>query len=400
MAIVGAGECGTRAAYALREAGYNGPVTLIGDEASLPYERPPLSKPSNRGIEHKLICDTAQLEAAGITYLPGTRVTSLDSARKVISLDKQGHLPYERLLLATGATPRRLTCPGGELTHVLRTLEDAKRLYEMASTGARFAIIGAGLIGMELAACLKKLGIDVTVIDVATRPLGRAVPDVLARRIHERHVEEGVKFRFDAIVEEIDKFGVRLTDKSLVAADVVITAIGVAPNISLAKASGVSTQDGVLVDAFLRTSASDIFAAGDCARLDLGAGKTARYETWRNARVQGEIAARNMAGGAQPITTQPWFWSDQYELGLQVVGLPSRDHVNITRHLVDGAEIVFFLDEHGRLAAAAGLGPGGAIAKDIRLAEMLIDTQVSLDTKLLADPTVSLKSFLKRTQLA
>ncbi|WP_292451852.1 FAD-dependent oxidoreductase [Mesorhizobium sp.] len=400
MVIVGAGECGTRAAYTLREAGYDGPVTLIGDEASLPYERPPLSKPSSIGIEHRLICDAAQLENAGIKYLAGIRVTSLDPERKTVSLDNQGSLSYERLLLSTGAAPRRLTCPGEELAHVLRTLEDAKRLYKMAFAGSRIAIVGAGLIGMELAACLQRLGTQVTVIDVATRPLERAVPDVLARRLHERHVKEGVRFRFNAIVEEIDRSGVLLNDGTTVAADVVITAIGVTPNTSLAKGSGISTQNGILVDTFLRTTVPDIFAAGDCACLDLGQGKAVRYETWRNARVQGELAGRNMAGAAQTITTRPWFWSDQYELGLQVVGLPSAEHVTVTRHLSGGAEIIFFLDGHRHLAAAAGLGPGGAVAKDIRLAEMLIDAEVGLDLKLIGDPAVSLKSFLRRTQPA
>ena len=399
IVIVGAGECGTRAAFALRHAGYDGPVTLLGEEAGLPYERPPLSKVDG-GHAPRCVCDLEKLTSAEIAYLPAARAMAVDAGRKTVALQGGSSLRFDRLLLATGARPRALACPGGERAHVFRTFENAKAVHGAAGAGSRVAIVGAGLIGMELAATLSSRGAEVTVIEAAQRPLGRAVPAALAWRLHRRHVEAGVSFVVGAAVDRIDEDTVYLQDGRSVPADVVVVAIGVIPNTSLAEASGLATGNGILVDACLRTSAPDIFAAGDCACLDLGLERPIRYETWRNAQTQGELAGRNMVGRSDAFRRQPWFWSDQYELGLQVVGLPSDEHVRVSRRLSDEAEIEFFLDRRGTLTAAAGLGPGNAVAKEIRIAEMLIDAGTSPSARTLSDPTTNLKVLLKQARAA
>ena len=400
MVIIGAGECGTRAAFALREVGWSGQIALIGEEPGLPYERPPLSKPDGQDAPRRNVCDFERLATADIDYLPGERVATLDVERKTVSLRSGNSLSYKRLLLATGAKPRQLTCPGGRRAHVFRTIQDAKVVYGMAGPEISVVIIGAGLIGMELAACLRTRGAAVTVIEAARRPMARAVPAALARRLHDRHVRAGVNFVFGASISGIDGSSVVLCGEAPVPADVVVSAIGVIPDTALAEACGLATGNGILVDFQLRTSVPDIFAAGDCACLDRGDGYRIRYENWRSARDQGELAARNMAGAKEMFSTQPWFWSDQYDLGLQVVGLPSDELVTITRNLSNNAELKFFLDDDGMFAGAAGLGPGNSVGKEIRLAEMLIDARAKPDAVALADPATSLKSHLKAARAA
>ncbi len=396
MVIIGAGECGTRAAFALREAGWTGPVTLIGDEPGLPYERPPLSKPEGGDVQRKAICDAAALDAAGIAYRAGAAVRTIDRAARRVTLD-DGTLVYDRLLLATGARPRRLSCPGAERALDFRSHADAQTVFA-AATGGPVAIIGAGLIGMELAAVLRGKGLAVTVIEAGPKPLARAVPPHFAAALHDRHRTEGVAFRFGQGIAAIDAQGVALVSGERIAAGLVVSAIGVTPDIALAQASGLAVGDGILTDRRLATSDPGILAAGDCAAVAQPGGGHIRSETWRNARAQAETAARNMLGQAQDFAGLPWFWSDQFDLGLQVAGLPQPGHDRVTR-AQPGAEIAFFLDA-GRLIAAAGLGRGNAVAKDIKLAEMLILAGASPDPAALADPAVNLKALLKSAKAA
>ncbi|MBA8879207.1 NAD(P)/FAD-dependent oxidoreductase [Phyllobacterium myrsinacearum] len=398
IVIVGAGECGTRAAFALREAGYSETVTLIGAEPHLPYERPPLSKPASEGVQLKSICTKDALRAARIAYYQGTSAAKLDVHSKLLTLDDGNAVKYDALLLATGASPRRLTCTGAEYVLDFRTYSDARAIFSLANHGARFAIVGGGLIGMELAAVLRGKGVAVSVIEAAPRPLGRAVPARFAAKLHARHVEEGVSFYLGQGIAAITVGAVILSDGTAVPADVTVSAIGVVPEISLAEAAGLATGNGVLTDAGLRTSDPHIYAAGDCAAVLQANGSHVRFECWRNARAQAETAARNMAGTTVNFTTIPWFWSDQYDLGLQVAGLSQPGHASVVRPLSNG-EMEFYLDE-GRLIAAAGLGTGNSVAKDIKLAEMLIAAGISPDPDLLADPAVNLKSLLKNVRAA
>ncbi|ACB96095.1 NAD(P)/FAD-dependent oxidoreductase [Beijerinckia indica] len=398
IVIIGAGECGTRAAFALREAEYSGPVTLVGAEPHLPYERPPLSKSMSGVVQMKLICASEALEAAGIDYLQGLSASKLNAEAGSVILSDGRVLKYEKLLLATGARPRRLTCPGAELALDFRTYADAEAIFSHAAKGRHVAIIGGGLIGMELASVLRGKNISVSVIEAAPRPLGRAVPARLAEKLYARHMAEGVGFHLDRGVVAISHDGVTLTDGSIVPADLVVSAIGVLPEVALAEAAGLATGNGILTDMYLRTSTPNIFAAGDCAAVMQPGGGHIRYEAWRNARTQAETAARNMAGAAEAFAAIPWFWSDQYDLGLQVAGLPQPAHQSVLRSLMTG-ELEFYLDD-GRLVAVAGLGVGNSLAKDIKLAEMLIAAGASPDPVALADPGTNLKTFLKNARAA
>lgn len=398
IVIIGAGECGTRAAFALREAGFLEAVTLVGSEPHLPYERPPLSKPIEGAVQLKPICGAQALEASGIDYLQGVSASSIDVESHTVALSDGRVLTYGKLLLATGARPRRLTCPGAERALDFRTYADAETIFSGAEIGKSVAIVGGGLIGMELAAVLRKKRVAVSIIEAAPKPLGRAVPTRFAAKLHARHLGEGVQFHLGQGVAEITDDAVYLADRVVVPADIVVAAIGVQPDMALAESAGLATGNGVLVDIFLRTSNPDIFAAGDCAAVSLASGGHVRLESWRNARSQAETAARNMVGGNDAFLAIPWFWTDQYDLGLQVAGLPQPAHQAVVRCLAEG-ELEFYLDG-GRLVAAAGLGAGNTIAKDIKLAEMLIAAGAAVDAASLADPAVNLKTLLKSARAA
>ncbi|RUM23219.1 ferredoxin reductase [Rhizobium vallis] len=398
IVIIGAGECGTRAAFALREAGYSRSIKLVGAEPHLPYERPPLSKPASGAVQMKLICTEDMLEAAGIDYIKGLSASKVDTEAGAVTLSNGRVVAYEKLLFATGARPRRLTCPGRERTLDFRSHADAEAIFANARAGRNVAVIGGGLIGMELASVLRGKDIAVSVIEAAPKPLGRAVPPRFAEKLHARHVAEGVEFHLDRGVAGITEDGVILTDGRVVRADLVVSAIGVAPDIALAHEAGLSTGNGILTDVHLRTSRPNIFAAGDCAAVGQPDGGHMRFESWRNARAQAETAARNMIGAAEAFAALPWFWSDQYDLGLQVVGLPQPTHQSVLRATIDG-ELEFYLDA-SRLVAAAGLGVGNGVAKDIKLAEMLIAAGINPEPAALADPSLNLKALLKGTRAA
>ncbi|EJJ29871.1 NAD(P)/FAD-dependent oxidoreductase [Rhizobium sp. CF142] len=398
IVIIGAGECGTRAAFALREAGYSGSITLAGAEPHLPYERPPLSKPMDGAAQMKLICAEDVLAAAGIDYLKGVSASKLDVDAATVILSDGQVLPYKKLLLAIGARPRRLACPGAERALDFRTHADAEAIFANARPSRSVAIIGGGLIGMELASVLRGKGVAVSVIEAAPKILGRAVPPRFAEKLHARHIAEGVGFHLDRGVVAVSDDGVLLTDGSMVLAQLIVSAIGVTPEITLAQEAGLATGNGILTDAHLRTSAPNIFAAGDCAAVSQPGGGHARFESWRNARAQAEVAARNMIGAAEAFAAIPWFWSDQYDLGLQVAGLPQPEHQSVVRSLGDD-ELEFYL-EGGRLVAAAGLGVGNGLAKDIKLAELLIAAGVHPDPAALADPNMNLKALLKSASAA
>ncbi|EJC67088.1 NAD(P)H-nitrite reductase [Rhizobium leguminosarum bv. viciae WSM1455] len=398
IVIIGAGESGTRAAFALREAGYSGSVTLVGAEPHLPYERPPLSKTVNGAVQMKLICGAAALEATGIAYIEGVSASRLDTDAGTVTLSDGRQLRYEKLLLATGARPRRLTCPGAEHALDFRTHADAEAIFSDVAPGRSVAIVGAGLIGMELASVLRGKDVAVSVIEAAPKPLGRAVPARFAEKLHARHVAEGVRFHLNLGVAAVGNDRITLTDGSVIHADLVVSAIGVLPDIALAEASGLAIGNGILTDTRLRTSAPNVFAAGDCAAVAQPGGGHIRYESWRNARTQAETAARNMAGAAEAFIALPWFWSDQYDLGLHVAGLPQPSQQSVLRSVAEG-DLEFYLD-NGRLVAAAGLGIGNGLARHIKLAEMLIAAGISPDPAELADPGINLKTLLKSARAA
>jgi len=404
MIIVGAGETGARAAFALREGGYQGRVVLVGSENHLPYERPPLSKRALAdSFEPKYVASADRYEAAGIELLLGQTVGSIDRGSKAVRLGDGTIYFYEKLLLATGARPRPF--PGlavdEKQVFCLRTFADARALRPWIRQNRKIAIVGGGFIGLELAALARQSGADVVLVEALPRVLMRGVPEELAVRLQVRHQAEGVDIRCGTAISAVDLHAtgvsIRLADQTEIKADIVVVGIGAIPNVELASGAGLHVENGILVDEYLFTSDPDILAAGDCCNFPLPIydGRRVRLESWRSAQEQGGLAAMNMLGEAKPVNSAPWFWSDQYDLTLQVAGLPEEGSSLVARPQEDDGLILFHLAADGRLIAASGLGAGHAIARDIRLAEMLILAGACPDAAILADPTSKLKSLLR-----
>jgi len=401
--IIGAGECGGRAALALRDLGYEGPVTLVGDEPHLPYERPPLSKEAMTGEAPaiKAIATDALFAERSIRHIHSVRAVAIDRAAHAVRLSDGSSLAYGKLLLATGSVPRKLPMPGlGPRCIYLRTFDDALAIRAHLGAGNRVAIIGGGFIGLELAAAARKLGATVTVIEAQLRILMRGVPAEIAEIIRKAHEAEGVSIRagqgIAAIAGEGAEVGITLADGQKIVADLMVIGIGAMPVTALAAEAGLTIDNGIAVDDRLQTEDPDIFAAGDCCSFPLAiyGGRRVRLEAWRNAQEQGALAARNMLGADEAHAAVPWFWSDQYGLTLQIAGLSDEGRTSVRRDLDDDAFILFHLAEDGRLVAASGIGPGNAVARDIRLAEMLIAKRASPAPEALGSQTVKLKSLL------
>ncbi|RVD30005.1 FAD-dependent oxidoreductase [Mesorhizobium sp. M4B.F.Ca.ET.017.02.2.1] len=403
MVIIGAGECGGRAALTLRDLGYEGPVTLVGDEPHLPYERPPLSKEAMTGPAPaiKSITSDAVLAERSIRHIHSVRAVAIDRAERLVRLSDGSSLRYDKLLLATGSLPRKLPMPGlGERCVYLRTFNDALAIRAHLNPKNRVAIIGGGFIGLELAASSRKLGATVTVIEAQPRILMRGVPAEIAAVIHKAHEAESVTILagqgIEAIADDGKEVRISLTGGQQIVADLAVIGIGAVPVTGLAAEAGLAVDNGIAVDAELRTADPDIFAAGDCCSFPLAAygGRRVRLEAWRNAQEQGALAAKNMLGAGEAHAAVPWFWSDQYGLTLQIAGLSDEGRSMVRRDLDDGAFILFHLAEDGRLVAASGIGPGNAVARDIRLAEMLIAKRAAPGSEALGSQTVKLKSLL------
>jgi 3-phenylpropionate/trans-cinnamate dioxygenase ferredoxin reductase subunit len=404
IVIIGAGEAGGRTALQLRETGFDGPVTLVGDEAHLPYERPPLSKQALTNSEPaapRTIVSPEALEAANIAFLPSARATSIDRDTKTVLLASGVELAYDRLVLATGASPRRLPM-ADNIRHCvyLRTHDDAARIRAHLDRGGHVAIIGGGFIGLEIAASARKRGCDVTIIEAQPRLLMRGVPAEIAEVVRHEHEAHGARVLLGtglgAIVDAGEQARIEFAGGGTLLADLVVVGIGAVPNTSLAEAGGLAVENGIATDRHLRTSDPAIFAIGDCASFPAGlfGGRRIRLESWRSTHDHARVAAANLTGGDAVIDAVPWFWSDQYALGLQVAGLADEGVTTVRRDLGDGAFILFSLAADGRLVAASGIGPGNAVARDIRLAEMLIARQARPEPARLASPDTKLKALL------
>ncbi|MFO1037620.1 MAG: FAD-dependent oxidoreductase [Geminicoccaceae bacterium] len=406
IVVVGAGEAGARAVASLRERGYGGPLTLLGEEAHGPYERPPLSKGVLTAEDEQdgppSILDPARLQSLAVAHRAGACAVAIDREAHLLLLADGASVPYTKLLLAVGAGPRRLHLAGagpGDILH-LRTFGDALALRRRLRPGARIVIVGGGFIGLEVAESAVARGCRVAVVEAAPRILQRGVPEEIARRVAQVHLDAGVDLRTGVGLAGIERAGgktaVALADGSTLPCDEVIAGIGAVPRTELAEAAGLAVENGIRVDDRLRTDDPAIWAAGDCCSFPhpLYGGGRMRLEAWRNAQDQGAAAAANMLGADEPYAKVPWFWSDQYDQTLQVAGLASFGRITVERKL-DGAAMLFHLDQDGRLMAASAFGPNGAIARDVKLAEMLIARRAQPDPDKLADRSVGLKSLLR-----
>jgi 3-phenylpropionate/trans-cinnamate dioxygenase ferredoxin reductase subunit len=391
IVIIGAGECGVRAAFALRERGFEGQITLFGEEPSLPYERPPLSKDLN--ATPKAIRSLEAYRAAGIGLFLGQSVDRILTDEKQIIVTGQAR-PFDRLLIATGARARQADAFSGCLS--LRTDRDAAGIMSRVAAGTKVGIIGAGFIGLELAATARMAGAEVTVFENGSQILARAVPAPIANIIAARHRAEGVDLRLNVSVLAADRTSVTLAGGERQTFDTVVAGIGAMPNVELAAQAGLAVENGIVVDASFRTSVPDIFAAGDCCNFPLH-GRRMRLECWKAAQDQGDHVAAAMLGTEVDYDKLPWFWSDQYDLTLQVAGLFDPARTIHSRPAGTVGHIVFQGDDRGKLTAAAGAGLRQDIAKDMKILEKLIEKRAIIAPALISDPSSPLKSLLKAT---
>jgi NADPH-dependent 2,4-dienoyl-CoA reductase/sulfur reductase-like enzyme len=363
IVIIGASLAGASAAIKLRELGYAGELTLIGEETELPYERPPLSKALLIGDvdEPDWVGDEALYVDQQIQLLRGTMVTRIDrSHRRVVAGGRD--FTYDRLLIATGSTPRQLDVHGADLDGVitLRTLSEALALRERLTDDARVAVVGAGWIGCETAAAARQHGSSVTVVEPRSQPLLAVVGERVGATFAALHRDHDVDLRLSTKVHGFTGdggrvTGVRLPGGASVAADTVIVGVGVIPNIALAEVAGLALfEDGIAVDSTLRTSDPDIYAVGDVAAQDHPKyGRRVRVEHWANAKDQGAHVAANLLGAGVPYEKRPFFFSDQYDLGCEYRGLadPSRDRL-VVRGDLEAREFIAFWMKDGAVAAA------------------------------------------------
>lgn len=390
IVIIGAGECGVRAAFALREQGFAGRVTIVGEESVLPYERPLLSKSAGGALRH--IRPEAAYAEAEIELLSGDRATAIDRAGQRVSLQSGQSLAYDALLIATGARAR--VFPTMQGCRTLRTDADAHAIFDSITSGASLGIIGGGFIGLEMAAVARGLGADVTVFEAGERLLARTVPAEIARVVADRHVAEGVNIETGAKIAAATDRILSLSGGETRTFDLVVAGVGAVPNTDLAKVAGIKVDNGICVDKEFRTSDPRTFAAGDCCNFDWR-GARVRLESWKAAQDQGVFAAAAMLGKADIYRAVPWFWSDQFDLTLQVAGLFDLTRPVTQRNAGEGQTIVFQCNQNGQLMAAAGIGPGNSVAKEIRILEKLIERSVPLDPGLLADPSQNIKRLLR-----
>lgn len=330
--IIGAGHAGAQLAASLRQEKWTGEIVLIGDESALPYQRPPLSKAYLAGkstLEALAIRNAEFYEKQNIQLLDAT-VEAIDRPAGRLSLNDGESLAYDRLALCTGARPRRLTISGADLPGVyyLRTAADVELIRDAATCGRRAVIVGGGYIGLETAASLRALGLEVTVLEATGRVLERVTAPEVSAFFDRIHRSEGVDIRtgarVDSLAGESQVAKVVLADGQMIPADLVIIGIGIEPNTELAAAAGLAVDNGIVIDSQARTSDSDIVAAGDCAihhiaRYD----RRIRLESVPSAGEQAKVAASTLSGGTKEISALPWFWSDQYDLKLQIAGLNS-----------------------------------------------------------------------------
>jgi 3-phenylpropionate/trans-cinnamate dioxygenase ferredoxin reductase component len=363
--IIGAALAGAKAAETLREEGFGGRVVLIGDEPELPYERPPLSKQYLAGaaerdgahVHPRVFYDEQRIELVRAT------ASAVDVVEHRVALADGRVLSYDRLLLATGAVPRRPPIPGIERTHTLRTLADADTLLAVFARGGTVAVIGAGWIGCEVAAAARSHGAEVVLIEHAATPLHAVLGPDLGSLFADLHSSHGVRLLCGAAVAEIGETSVSLTDGTEVACDHVVVGVGVAPATGLAAAAELEVDDGIVTDEYLRTSAPAVFAAGDVARaFHPRYGRTIRVEHWANALHQGPAAARSMLDRGEPYTRLPYFFSDQYDLGMEYIGLHGPDDRLVVQRPTDELKLqAFWLGRDNRVTAGMHINDWGAI---------------------------------------
>jgi len=404
VVIVGAGTAGGELAAKLHQTGYGGPVTLVGGEAYLPYHRPPLSKAFLAGgvdEDSLLLRPSASYETFGVVFRSNDWVTAIDRAGRTVTLRDGDTLPYQWLVLATGGQARTLTCPGADLAGVftLRGIADARALRGALAAGRRMVIVGGGYIGLEVAAVAVKAGLAVTLIEAAPRVLARVAGAEISAFYEKAHRDAGVVIHtgqgvtaLTARDDDPARVGsVVLANGAVLPADVVVAGVGLVPHTELAAAAGLRVENGIWVDEYCRTEDPHVLAIGDCANHPCPfLGRRVRLESVPNALEQARVAADTIVGKLVPYAAVPWFWSDQYDLKLQAVGLADgHDQVVLRGSFEARRFLVFYLRQGVVIAADAVNSPGEFLA-----ARRLVGAVVRAEAGVLADPAVPLKTLL------
>lgn len=399
--IIGAGQAGGETAQRLRQGGFEGEITLIGEEPAAPYQRPPLSKAYLKGdldIDRLMLRPASVYAEERIALLTKTRAVWIDRANRKVRVEGGRELPYDALVLATGAKPRKLPLVGADLdgVYLFRTAADVDRVRERFVSCAKLIVIGAGYIGLEVAAVARQCGLDVTVVETAVRPLARVTSPEVAGFFLDEHTRQGVRFVLGgqpALIKGSDRVtGVALTDGAELPADLVIAGIGVTPDIAIAEQCGLTVNNGIVTDRQCRTSDSNIFAIGDCAARPMVHydGRMARLESVHNAVEGAKIVAAVLTEGKEHTEEAPWFWSDQYDLKLQIAGLfQGYDRIAFRGVMADRAFAAFYYKGDKLIAVDAVNRPAEYLG-----AKMLIQTNRTLPPSVIEDMSRPMKELV------
>jgi 3-phenylpropionate/trans-cinnamate dioxygenase ferredoxin reductase component len=403
LAIVGASLAGAKAAESAREAGYDGRIVLIGDEAAAPYERPPLSKAVLRGEAEPAsthVHPDGFYEDHGVE-LTTDRVVAIDTSSRRVVLADGDTVAFDAAILATGAEPRRLTVPGAELDGVryLRSIDDSNRLRDAIRASSRVAVIGAGWIGSEVAASARQMGADVVLIAPAPVPLGHVLGDEIGEVFRQLHADHGVRLRLGVGVDELRGSSaieeVVLSDGATEAADLVVVGIGVTPRTDVAGGgSGLAVDNGIVVDQHLESNVAAVYAAGDVANAwHPHYRRHVRVEHWANALNQGTTVGRNVAGRREVYDRLPYFFSDQYDLGMEYVGLSASSDDVVVRGDLDAREFVAFWHRDGVVSAAMNVNVWDVV-EDLKA---IVAAERPVDPDRLVDPSIALGDVVGAT---
>ena len=397
MVIIGCGQAGGQAAASLRQEKYEGPITMIGQEPYIPYQRPPLSKQYLSGEQEKEKLSLRQesfYSEKEINLMLETSVLSLDPHKKELQLEKGETVTYDKLLIATGGRPRKLEVDGHTLKgiHYLRNIDDVDAIKTQMSISQNLVIVGGGYIGLEVASVAIKKGLTVSVLEMESRILERVTTEEMSAFYHQLHTDEGVNiltstqakaFKGSETVESV------VCGDHEIPADLVIVGIGILPNTEMAEAAGLETNNGLVVDEYCRTSNEHIFAAGDCTNHPNPIlNRRLRLESVPNAMEQGRVAASNMLGGSKSYASMPWFWSDQYEHKLQMVGFSKDSDQSVVRGDMESKSFtVFYLKDGSIIAADSVNNP-----KEFMASKQLVGKKASIEA--LADTSIELKTLI------
>ncbi|NQY39271.1 MAG: FAD-dependent oxidoreductase [Henriciella sp.] len=404
VVIIGGGQAAAQACASLRLFGFTGSITLIGEEAALPYQRPPLSKAYMKGelAEERLYFKPAAwYEDQNIDTVLSVRATKIDRSAQIVELEHGGSVPYDALIIATGSRPRALPVEGADLDDVfdLRDLADVERIRPQIISGHKMVIVGGGYIGLEAAAVARQMGLDVTVLEMEERVLARVTSPIMSQFFTDEHTRQGADIRTGARLASLKGADSKVTqavlaDGTELNADIVLVGIGILPNVELAEEAGIACSNGILTDQDARTNDPRVFAAGDCAARPLvHYGRKGRLESVHNAIEQGKLSAAAIMGKPRPTEDCPWFWSDQYDLKLQIAGLSQGYDETVVRGDPEDRKFAVFYLQNGKLIAVDAVNS----PPEFLASKKMIITGARLAPETLRDTSKSMKEIAATT---